>query len=137
VPGCRSLRVIPDARSDFSCHAAIGEHDRVSVKRTWGVSTEGGEAESFFVDEADQVDQPRPMKVVNVDEPKTRFSRLLAEVEKSGRRIVICRNGEPIADRVPHRRDVSMAADEKLGAIEIGYDPTEKAGEGDWPSVAR
>lgn len=77
------------------------------------------------------------MKTVNIHDAKTRLSRLLAEIEKSGKRIVICRNGEPVADLVPHRRDVSMAADKKLGAIKIKYDPTEEAGEVDWPSDAR
>lgn len=77
------------------------------------------------------------MKVVNVHDAKTRLSSLLAEIEKRRTRIVICRNGEPIADLVPHRRDVSMAPDKKLGAIEIKYDPTEEASESDWPIDAR
>lgn len=77
------------------------------------------------------------MKVVNVHEAKTGLSALLAEVEKRGKRIVICRNGKPVADLVPHRREVSMAADRKLGAIKIKYDPTEEASEADWPPDAR
>jgi antitoxin (DNA-binding transcriptional repressor) of toxin-antitoxin stability system len=62
---------------------------------------------------------------------------LLAEVEKRGARIVVCRNGKPIADLVPHQHEVSMAADKKLGAITIKYDPTEEASETDWPSDLR
>ena len=77
------------------------------------------------------------MKTVNVHDAKTRLSALLAEIEKSGRRIVICRNGEPVADLVPHQREVSMAADKKLGAIKVKYDPTEEASEADWPPDAR
>jgi len=77
------------------------------------------------------------MKTVNVHDAKTRLSALLAEIEKSGRRIVICRNGEPVADLVPHQREVSMAADKKLGAIKVNYDPTEEASEADWPPEAR
>ena len=77
------------------------------------------------------------MKTVNVHDAKTRLSALLAEIEKSGRRIVICRNGEPVADLVPHQREVSMAADKKLGAIKVNYDPTEEASEADWPPDAR
>ena len=38
------------------------------------------------------------MKTVNVHEAKTNFSSLLARVEKDSASIVICRNGEPIAD---------------------------------------
>jgi len=77
------------------------------------------------------------VKTVNVHDAKTRLSALLAEIEKSGRRIVICRNGEPVADLVPHQREVSMAADKKLGAIKVNYDPTEEASEADWPPDAR
>ena len=44
------------------------------------------------------------MKTVNVHEAKTHFSSLLARVEKTSEAIVICRNGEPIADLVPHKR---------------------------------
>lgn len=58
--------------------------------------------------------------------PRPRLSVLLAEVERGGKRIVICRNGKPIADLVPHRDEVSMAPDRKLGAISINYDPTEE-----------
>ncbi len=78
-----------------------------------------------------------PMKTVNVHDAKTRFSALLAEIERNGQRIVICRNGKPIADLVPHHTEVSMAADKKLGAIKIKYDPTEQADEADWPSGDR
>lgn len=77
------------------------------------------------------------MKTVNVHEAKTGFSSLLAEIEKRGTRIVICRNGKPVADLVPHRRAVSMTPDKKLGAIKIKYDPTEEVSEADWPSDLR
>ncbi|MBI2799846.1 MAG: type II toxin-antitoxin system Phd/YefM family antitoxin [Gammaproteobacteria bacterium] len=73
------------------------------------------------------------MKAVNIHEAKTGLSRLLAEVEKSGKRFVICRNGEPIADLILHQVDVSMAADKHLGAIKIKYDPSEEADDTDWP----
>jgi antitoxin (DNA-binding transcriptional repressor) of toxin-antitoxin stability system len=77
------------------------------------------------------------MKSVNVHEAKTGLSGLLAEVEKSGKRFVICRNGKPIADLVPHRREISMTADKKLGVIKVNYDPTEEADEADWPLGSR
>ena len=77
------------------------------------------------------------MKIVNVHDAKTRLSGLLAEIEKTGKRIVICRNGKPVADLVPHHREVSMAADKKLGAIRVNYDPTEEVSEDDWPREAR
>lgn len=77
------------------------------------------------------------MKSVNVHDAKTNFSALLAEIEQHGERIIICRNGEPVADLVPHRRKVSMAPDRKLGAFTIGYDPTEELSDEEWPTDAR
>lgn len=77
------------------------------------------------------------MKTVNVHEAKTGLSGLLAEIERTGKGIVICRNGKPVADLVPHAQPLSMAGDRKLGAIEIKYDPTEEVDEADWPSEAR
>ena len=77
------------------------------------------------------------MKSVNVHEAKTQFSGMLAEIEAKHTSFVICRNGEPVADLVPHRRKVSMAPDPKLGAFTIDYDPTEELGESEWPSDAR
>ncbi|MEY2879655.1 MAG: Antitoxin Phd YefM, type toxin-antitoxin system [Verrucomicrobiota bacterium] len=77
------------------------------------------------------------MKSINVHEAKTGFSGLLAEIEEHGERIVICRNGTPVADLVPHRKTVSMAPDPKLGAITLHYDPTEGATEEEWPADCR
>ena len=77
------------------------------------------------------------MRTVNVHEAKTGFSGLLAEIEKNGKRIVICRNGKPVADLVPHHDEVSMSPDKNLGAIKIKYDPTEEASDGEWPPDAR
>ncbi len=77
------------------------------------------------------------MKTVNVHEAKTQFSGLLAEIEKGKERIVICRNGKPVADLVPHQTRVSMAADKKLGAITLLYDPTEPAADDEWPPECR
>jgi antitoxin (DNA-binding transcriptional repressor) of toxin-antitoxin stability system len=77
------------------------------------------------------------MKTVNVHEAKTGFSGLLAEIERKRSRIVICRNGKPVADLVPHQAEVSMKPDKTLGAIGIHYDPTEGASEEEWPLELR
>ncbi len=65
------------------------------------------------------------MKAVNVHEAKTNLSALLAEVEKTGERIFICRHGKPVADLVPHRRSDRTAPHPVMSAIEIKYDSTE------------
>jgi prevent-host-death family protein len=73
------------------------------------------------------------MKTVNVHEAKTNFSRLLANVEDSSESFVICRNGEPVADLVPHRRASRIKPHPVLSKIKIKYNPTETASESEWP----
>jgi len=75
------------------------------------------------------------MKVVNVHEAKTKLSALLAEVEKKGERISICRNGKPVADLVPHRRPDRLRPHPIMGAIKIKYDPTEPLKDDEWPET--
>lgn len=77
------------------------------------------------------------MKTVNVHEAKTNFSSLLATVEDSSESFVICRNGEPVADLVPHQRASRIKAHPVLGKIKIGYDPVEPLATDEWPEAAR
>jgi prevent-host-death family protein len=77
------------------------------------------------------------MKSVNVHEAKTNFSKLLAEVQKSKERIVICRHGEPVADLVPHARKNRARPNATLRKIEIAYDPAEPLSEDEWPKAHR
>lgn len=77
------------------------------------------------------------MKTVNVHEAKTTFSSLLARVEATGEVITICRNGEPVADLVPHQRASRIQAHPGLRGIKIGYDPVEPLAENEWPEAAR
>lgn len=77
------------------------------------------------------------MKTVNVHEAKTHFSSLLAKLEKDSEAIVICRNGEPVADLVPHQRASRIKPHPVLGKIKIGYDPVEPVSPDEWPEAAR
>lgn len=77
------------------------------------------------------------MKTVNVHEAKTHFSRLLAKVESDSEAIVICRNGEPIADLVPHRQPDRTKAHPALSGITIAYDPVEPLSPDEWPEAGR
>ena len=77
------------------------------------------------------------MKTVNVHEAKTNFSSLLATVEGSNESFVICRNGQPVADLVPHRRVNRIKPHPVLSKIKINYDPTEPLSENEWPKAAR
>lgn len=77
------------------------------------------------------------MKTVNVHEAKTNFSSLLAKLEADSETIVICRNGEPVADLVPHQRLSRTRAHPVLGKIKIGYDPVEPLSTDEWPEAKR
>jgi prevent-host-death family protein len=77
------------------------------------------------------------MKTVNVHEAKTNFSSLLAKLEADGETIVICRNGEPVADLVPHKRSSRIKTHPALSRIKIGYDPVEPLASDEWPESAR
>ena len=77
------------------------------------------------------------MKTVNVHEAKTHFSRLLTKLEADRETIVICRNGEPVADLVPHPRVSRIKAHPVLAKIKIGYDPVEPLSQAEWPEAAR
>jgi antitoxin (DNA-binding transcriptional repressor) of toxin-antitoxin stability system len=77
------------------------------------------------------------MKTVNVHEAKTNFSSLLAKLEANSETIVICRNGEPVADLVPHRRTNRIKPHPVLGKLKIGYDTTEPLAAGEWPEALR
>jgi prevent-host-death family protein len=77
------------------------------------------------------------MKTVNVHDAKTNFSSLLAKVEDSSESFVICRNGEPVADLVPHQRTSRIKKHPVLGKIKISYDPVEPLANDEWPEAAR
>ena len=77
------------------------------------------------------------MKTVNVHEAKTNFSSLLARVEEKSEAIVICRNGEPVADLVPHKPANRTKAHPELSKIKISYDPTESLAADEWPKASR
>ena len=77
------------------------------------------------------------MKTVNVHEAKTNFSSLLATVENANESFVICRNGEPVADLVPHKRVNRIKTHSALSKIKIGYDPVEPLSSDEWPEAKK
>ncbi len=77
------------------------------------------------------------MKSVNVHEAKTNFSSLLARVEDKNEAIVICRNGEPVADLVPHKPRNRVKPHPTLSKIKISYDPAEPLTSDEWPEAKR
>ena len=77
------------------------------------------------------------MKTVNVHDAKTHFSRLLAQLEVSAEPIVICRDGEPVADLVRHKRRSRVKPHPGLKKVRVSYDPTEPLSTGEWPGAIR
>lgn len=69
------------------------------------------------------------MKIVNVHEAKTNLSALLAEMEETGEKVLICRHGEPIADLLPHRKRNRLEPHPQMSQIHIGYNPVETLSE--------
>lgn len=77
------------------------------------------------------------MKTINVHDAKTHFSKLLASVETAGGSFVICRDGQPVADLVPHKHASRIKPHPSLSKIRISYDPTEPLSTEEWPEAAR
>lgn len=77
------------------------------------------------------------MKIVNIHEAKTKLSALLAEVEATGEKVLICRHGKPVADLVPHRKHNRLEPHPVMRNIRINYSPTEPLAEDEWPESSR
>jgi antitoxin (DNA-binding transcriptional repressor) of toxin-antitoxin stability system len=73
------------------------------------------------------------MKTLNVHEAKTRLSAVLADVEEKGETFLICRNGHPVADLVPHSKKSRLKPHPALRRIRIRYDATEPLTADEWP----
>ncbi|PYU93532.1 MAG: type II toxin-antitoxin system prevent-host-death family antitoxin [Acidobacteria bacterium] len=74
------------------------------------------------------------MKILNVHEAKTRLSSVLAEIAEKGEKFLICRNGKPVADLVPHVKKSRLTPHPVLKRIRIKYDATEPLAADEWPS---
>lgn len=77
------------------------------------------------------------MITLNIHEAKTQLSAVLAQIEKSGETVVICRHGKPVADLSLHCRERRMEPHPVMKKIEIGYDPTEDLADDEWPEALK
>ena len=73
------------------------------------------------------------MRLVSVHEAKTQLSALLAEIERTGEEVVICRHRKPVANLVPHRKRSRVDPHPVLRDVGIEYDPTEPLTASEWP----
>jgi antitoxin (DNA-binding transcriptional repressor) of toxin-antitoxin stability system len=75
------------------------------------------------------------MVTVNLYQAKTQFSRLVAAVEQKRERIVVCRNGLPVADLVPHTPEAiqTLNPDPELAGARFLRNPVAPLDSEDWP----
>lgn len=71
-------------------------------------------------------------------EATAKLSKLVAEVERSGKPVTICRNGKPVVDLVPHRPAADpLAQDPELEGARFHGDPCAPVDSEDWPDEGR
>ncbi|MBI4209853.1 MAG: type II toxin-antitoxin system prevent-host-death family antitoxin [Deltaproteobacteria bacterium] len=77
-------------------------------------------------------------KFINTYEAKAQLSRLIKEVQHSGELIVICQNGKPVVDLVPHKTGKDpLSQDPQLKGAFFKGDPCAPVSEEDWPEEYR
>jgi prevent-host-death family protein len=72
---------------------------------------------------------------INIHEAKTKLSAMLMEVEQKRKTFLICRNGKPVAELVPHTKSDRLAYHPVLSRIKIKYDPTEDLSNDEWGEI--
>lgn len=71
---------------------------------------------------------------VSISEAETKLSALLHDVEQWGYHVRICRNGEPVADLVPIKRQKNrLLQSPELSGIKFNEDPMAPLQPGEWP----
>mgnify|MGYP001583431203 CR=1 FL=1 len=77
------------------------------------------------------------MKIVTLDEAQTQLPVLLAAVEATGEPVLLCHQGKPVADLVPHRTRSRLVPHPVMQRIRIDDDPTEPLRADEWPEQSR
>lgn len=81
------------------------------------------------------------MIVVNMHEAKTRLSELVRAVEERNETVVLCRDGQEVAEirrRVTRRQVRTLAPDRRFHVeLALGYDPVEPLDEQEWSGDLR
>ena len=75
------------------------------------------------------------MQKLNIHEAKTKLSAVLSEVEKKGETFLICRNGKPVAELIPHKRPSRLAYHPVMRKVKVDYDPTEDLSDDEWGEI--
>jgi len=75
---------------------------------------------------------------VSLQDIRTKIDSLLDAVENRGECVRIMRNGTPVADLRPVRRDWDpFKQDPQMAAVKFNENPTLPADEEDWPETCR
>ena len=74
------------------------------------------------------------MKNINIHEAKTNLSSILKLVSQ-GKKFLICKNGKPIADLVPHEHRKRTESHPVMSKITINYDPLEELSSEEWGEI--
>ena len=81
------------------------------------------------------------MVIVNMHEAKTRLSELVRGVEERNEVVVLCRDGQEVAEirrRVKRRRTRNLTPDPQLHVeLAPGYRPDEPLADEEWPGDRR
>lgn len=78
------------------------------------------------------------MITVNTHEAKTHLSELLLKIETKHEKIIICRNGKPVAKLLPWKNDKNpLRQSPKLKKIKIHEDPTAPLSHEEWSELQR
>lgn len=77
------------------------------------------------------------MQMLNIHEAKTKLSAVLANIEKTGESVMICRNGKPVAELGPIKkyRGNRIGKHPMMSKIKINYDPTEELTDEEWGAI--
>ena len=64
---------------------------------------------------------------INIHEAKTNLSAVLTQIEKTGNKVLICRNGKPVAELSPIKTGVGarLGKHPVMSKIKYNYDLTE------------
>ena len=74
------------------------------------------------------------MITVNTHEAKTKLSKLLQKVEQKHEVVIICRNGHPVAELSPWKKEQNpLNQSPKLKKVIFKEDPSLPLADEDWP----
>jgi prevent-host-death family protein len=78
------------------------------------------------------------MAMVSVYEAKAHLSKLIAEVERTGKPVTVCRHRRPVVDIVVHRQgDDPLRQDPALTGAVFHGDPCAPVSSEDWSEESR